>query len=410
MRKYLSRKGHDRKHRSGRGFMRNQASRKHLFSADKNTGLPCPPNKATVKPARGLQPHRPGKKETVAVAVSGGVDSMVTALLLKQQGHSVLALHMILRPEDPPEPGKQIKELTARLGVTLHLVDLRLAFQKQVIEPFVDAYRKGMTPNPCVVCNPRIKFSLLQEKAIELGANSLATGHYARILFDSSQGILRLFRGRDRAKDQSYFLYGLNQLRLGRTFFPLGDYRKRDVRQLAAEAGMGGYYRAESQEICFISGRDYRDFLAGQLGRDLPGPGPVLDLEDRRLGKHKGIHRYTIGQRRGIGIPASTPYYVVGLEPESNIVRVGRKSDLRRRELLVKNVNWIAMSPPSSNFEALVQVRSRHREAPAMVEVGEEHSLISFFEPQEAITPGQSGVFYHDEEVLGGGIIERVLT
>jgi tRNA-specific 2-thiouridylase len=391
--------------------MRNQATKKQLFSADKNTDLPCPPNNAPAKPARGLQLHRPERKETVAVAVSGGVDSMVTALLLKQQGHPVLALHMILRPQDPPEAGKQIKELTARLGVTLHLVDLRLAFQKQVIEPFVDAYRKGMTPNPCVVCNPRIKFSLLQEKAIELGANSLATGHYARILLDnSSQGRFRLFRGRDRAKDQSYFLYGLNQLKLGRTFFPLGDYRKKEVKQLATEAGMGGYYRAESQEICFISGRDYRDFLEGQLGRDLPGPGPVLDLEDRRLGKHEGIHRYTIGQRRGIGIPASTPYYVVGLEPESNIVRVGRKSDLCRRELLVNNVNWIAMSPPSSNFEALVQVRSRHREAPAMVEVGEEHCLITFFEPQEAITPGQSAVLYHDEEVLGGGIIKRVLT
>jgi tRNA-specific 2-thiouridylase len=390
--------------------MRNQASKKQLFSTDKNTGLPCAPNNAPAKSARGLQPHRPGRKETVAVAVSGGVDSMITALLLKQQGHPVLALHMILRPEDPPEAGKQIKELTARLGVSLHLVDLRLAFQKHVIEPFVDAYRKGMTPNPCVVCNPRIKFSLLQEKAIELGANSLATGHYARILFDSSHGRLRLFRGRDRAKDQSYFLYGLNQLQLGRTFFPLGDYHKREVKQLAAEAGMGGYYRAESQEICFISGRDYRDFLEGQLGPDLPGPGPVLDLEDRRLGKHEGIHRYTIGQRRGIGIPASAPYYVVGLEPESNIVRVGGKNDLRRKELLVKNVNWIAMSPPSSNFEALVQVRSRHREAPAMVEAGEKNSLISFFEPQEAITPGQSAVFYHDEEVLGGGIIERVLT
>jgi len=198
---------------------------------------------------RSLQPHKPSSKETVAVAVSGGVDSMVTAFLLKQHGHPVLALHMILRPEDPPEPGKQIRKLTARLAVPLHLVDLRPAFQEQVIRPFVEAYRKGKTPNPCVVCNPRIKFSLLQQKAIELGAKTLATGHYARILSDNSNGILRLFRGRDRAKDQSYFLYRLNQAQLARTFFPLGDYLKREVKQLAAEAGLGGYYRPESQEM-----------------------------------------------------------------------------------------------------------------------------------------------------------------
>ncbi len=359
---------------------------------------------------RSLQPYKPNSKETVAVAVSGGVDSMVTAFLLKQHGNPVLALHMILRPEDSPEPGKQIRELTARLGVPLHLVDLRGAFQKQVIRPFVEAYRKGKTPNPCVVCNPRIKFSLLQEKATELGAKILATGHYARILSDKSNGSLRLFRGRDRAKDQSYFLYRLNQSQLARTFFPLGDYLKREVRQLAAEGGMGGYYRPESQEICFISARDYRDFLEQHLGSDLPGPGPVLDLENRQLGKHKGIHHYTIGQRRGIGIPSSAPYYVVGLEPDSNTVRVGSKSDLRRKKLLVNSVNWIGMSPPSPIFEALVQVRSRHKEAPAVVKTGEEETVVNFLEPQEAITPGQSAVFYREDEVLGGGIIERVIS
>jgi tRNA-specific 2-thiouridylase len=359
---------------------------------------------------RKLQSHKPRAKETVAVAVSGGVDSMMTALLLKEQGHPVLALHMILLPEDPPEPGKQISELTARLGVPLHLVDLRGAFQRLVIEPFVKAYRKGKTPNPCVVCNPRIKFSLLQENAIELGAKILATGHYARILSDNSSGSLRLFRGRDRTKDQSYFLYRLNQAQLARTFFPLGDYLKREVKQLAAEAGMGGYYRPESQEICFIKTKDYRGFLEQHLGSDLPGPGPVLDLDNRQLGRHEGIHRYTIGQRRGIGIPSSSPYYVVGLEPDSNSVRVGSKSDLRRKELLVKSVNWIASSPPSPIFEALVRVRSRHKEAPAVIKAGKEETVVNFLKPQEAITPGQSAVFYWDDEVLGGGIIERVIA
>lgn len=359
---------------------------------------------------RNLQAHKPRPSETVAVAISGGVDSMMTALLLKERGHQVMALHMVLRGEDPVEPGKQIMELSSRLGIPLQVVDLRQAFTQQVIKPFLAAYKKGKTPNPCVICNPKIKFTLLQERALELGAKTLATGHYAKILSDKSAGTLRLFRGQDQAKDQSYFLYGLSQAQLARTSFPLGDYLKSEVRQLAAEAGMSGYFRPESQEICFIANKDYRDFLEEHLGSDLPGPGPVLDLEGRELGEHDGIHRYTIGQRRGLGIPSSAPYYVVGLEPGLNAVRVGRKSDLQRKQLEVASVNWIAMSPPTSEFEALVKVRSRHKEAPAIIKPGGEETVVSFIEPQEAITPGQSAVFYQDEEVLGGGIIERVIS
>ena len=359
---------------------------------------------------RQLYPHKPKANETVAVAVSGGVDSMVTALLLKEQVHEVLALHMILRPEDSPDPGEHIVQLATRLNVPLHVVDFRRPFRQQVIRPFLQAYRQGKTPNPCVICNPSIKFTLLQEQAAKLGATTLATGHYARLLRDESDGSLRLFRGRDRRKDQSYFLYRLDQEQLARTFFPLGNYLKSEVRKLATDAGMGEHYRPESQEICFISDKDYRTYLEEHLGSDLPGPGPVVDLKGQKLGEHEGIHRYTIGQRRGLGIPSSAPYYVIGLEPDTNTIKVGRENDLRRKEMLVTDVNWIAASPPTSELQALVQVRSRHRESPALLKPTTGGTLVRFLEPQKAITPGQSAVFYDEDEVLGGGIIEQVLS
>ena len=359
---------------------------------------------------RQLRPHKPESPECVAVALSGGLDSMVTTMLLKELDGQVMAVHMILRPDEPPEPGKHIEQLVTRLGVPLHVMDLRRAFHQQVIKPFLDAYRRGKTPNPCVICNPRIKFTLLQKQALKLGAKMLATGHYARLLVDDPDGRLRLFRGRDRRKDQSYFLYGLNQVQLSQTLFPLGDFLKSEVKQLAAAAEMSDCYRPESQEICFIPDKDYRDFLAQHLGTHLPQPGPILDLEGRQLGEHGGIHRYTIGQRRGIGVPSSAPYYVVALEPDTNTVRVGRESDLNHGELLVKDVNWIAIPPPTAELQALVQVRSNHREAPAVLEPIDQEILVRFNEPQMAVTPGQSAVFYDDDEVLGGGIIERVIS
>jgi tRNA-specific 2-thiouridylase len=357
-----------------------------------------------------LSRHKPEHSATLAVALSGGLDSAVTTWLLRQRGHEVIALHMILRPDDLPEPGKHIEHLATRLGVALQVVDLRRSFHHKVIEPFLESYREGKTPNPCVICNPEIKFTLLLEKALKTGARMLATGHYARVFVDDSKGRLRLFKGLDRKKDQSYFLYGLSQAQLASTFFPLGDLLKEQVKQLVAEAEISAYHRPESQEICFISDTDYRGFLERHLRSDLPKPGPVLDLNGRQLGEHRGIHRYTIGQRRGIGIPSSVPYYVVALEHETNTLRVGRKSDLSRKEMMVTDVNWIAATPTFSEFRALVRLRSRHQEAPAILKPINRGILVRFHEPQMAITPGQSAVFYCNDEVLGGGIIDRVIS
>jgi tRNA-specific 2-thiouridylase len=339
------------------------------------------------------------------------VDSAVAALLLKGRGHRVVAFHMSLSPQDPGPPGESVRTLAERLGVPLHGVDLRCAFRELVIQPFLEVYRRGMTPNPCVLCNPRIKFSLLSRYAPDLGIRWLATGHYARIAPPEGDGRLRLLRGRDRAKDQSYFLFGLTQEQLSHALFPLGALLKGEVRKIAAAAGLSVSSRPESQEICFVPDGDYRRFFEEQTGIVLlPSPGPVVDGEGRQVGEHDGIHRFTIGQRRGLGIPSSAPYYVVGIEPETNTVRVGRRKDLERREFLVTDVNWIGIPAPVAPLEALVQVRSRHQEAPAVLAPDTERILVRFREPQTAITPGQAAVFYQGDEVLGGGMIQQVLS
>ena len=410
LREHLSGTGHDRQYRSRQSLMSDPKTQPTLRASNNSRVRPPSARSAVRGAAQQLRSHKPESGETVAVALSGGLDSMVTAMLLHERGYPVKAVHMILRPDDPPEPGKHIEQLVARLGISLHVVDLRRPFLQNVIKPFLGAYRKGKTPNPCVVCNPRIKFTFLPEQALKIGASMLATGHYARLLVDEFDSRLRLFRGLDRKKDQSYFLYGVSQEQLSRTFFPLGDLLKSQVKQLAATAGLSEYHQPESQEICFIPDQDYRGFLEQHLGTNLPEPGPILDLEGHQLGEHGGIHRYTIGQRRGIGIPSSAPYYVVALDPDTNSVRVGRESDLNRSEMLVTDVSWIAIPPPTSGLQARVKVRSRHREAPAVLEPVSQGILVRFHEPQMAITPGQSAVFYRDEEVLGGGIIQRVIS
>ena len=356
----------------------------------------------------------------VAVALSGGVDSLRAAALLRHQGHEIIALHMQLLPEsakryrDADLSGRtrerSLRTLTAKLDIPLYIVDLRDAFGRLVIEPFVASYRQGLTPNPCTVCNPRIKFGLLLDEARKLGAERLATGHYARLQApDERHSRFRLKRGIDPAKDQSYFLYGLTQDQLAATLFPLGKAHKHAVQHWAQDNGYADQIPEESQEICFIPEGHYRGFLKEHLG---PGfedqQGEIVDLGGTVLGRHEGVCAYTIGQRRGLGIASSAPYYVVRLEPETHRVVVGRPADLYRQELIATEVNWLSIYPPSRPLRCQVRIRNQHRPASAgLTPDGDGAVRLRFDEPQRAITPGQAAVFYDGDVVLGGGIIAR---
>ncbi|MCE5334022.1 MAG: tRNA 2-thiouridine(34) synthase MnmA [Desulfobacteraceae bacterium] len=351
----------------------------------------------------------------IAAAMSGGVDSLRTACLLREQGHEVLGIHMRIVPsaggDDPvartiAEREDLLRKLADRCAIPLVFVDFREQFESLVIRPFVDAYRRGLTPNPCILCNPRIKFGLLLDEAMRLGAEKLATGHYVRI--SSGTERFRLLRARDGAKDQSYFLMGLGQEQLSRAMFPLGGYTKVETFAWAKREGLSGLITEESQEICFVPGNSYPDFIRGRTGdRSTSGPGPILDLNGRILGEHKGIFHYTVGQRRGLGIPSTEPYYVVRIEPEANAVRVGRAQDLFCETCTAREVNWVSIPPPGEPIRCRVRIRNLHRPAPAEVfPVSPDTATIRFDEPQRAVTPGQGAVFYDDELLLGGGIIE----
>jgi tRNA-uridine 2-sulfurtransferase len=352
--------------------------------------------------------------------MSGGVDSLRAATLLKHQGHDVVALHMRLLPPSPnlrwdAEAYLRTREdhlgaLAAGLDVPLFIVDLREAFDALVIRPFTAAYRRGQTPNPCMLCNPRIKFGLLLEEARRLEADRLATGHYARRQApDEHHSRFRLQRGRDLAKDQSYFLYALTQHQLAAAVFPLGDMHKREVQHWAAENDFTAHLPEESQEICFIPGGHYREFLEERLGPEgNQQHGDIVDRQDTVLGRHAGIAGYTIGQRRGLGVASTNPYYVIALEPETNRVVVGRAPDLYRRELTATNVNWLSIDAPTQPLRCLVRIRNQHPPAPAqLVPNGDDEVMVRFDDPQRAVAPGQAAVFYDQDLVLGGGVIAR---
>ncbi len=354
----------------------------------------------------------------IAVAMSGGVDSLRTAVILREQGHDVFGVHMRSMPGS--QTGRWSAEamstsredllrgLASRFGIPVTVTDLRESFESCVIRPFLDAYLRGLTPNPCVWCNPRVKFGHLLKEAFALGADRFATGHYARIAPpDSTSSRFRLLRARDHSKDQSYFLYGLSRHQLETAVFPLGETCKKEVFTWAENVGIGSLFPGESQEICFIPAGEYHEFLRERLSADcLPQKGPIVDQDGKTLGEHKGIFAYTVGQRRGLGIPSSTPYYVVRLEPRSNTVHVGRARDLYRSSFAVGDINWASIPCPSQPFRCRVRIRHHHEPAPALVSPHEDGSAaVSFEVPQRAVTPGQSAVFYDGEMVLGGGII-----
>ena len=344
------------------------------------------------------------------------MDSLRAAALLKQQGHEVIAVHMRILPgssaQDPVTNKKEsvVKELARRLGIPLRIVNLQESFEALVIQPFRHAYLEGLTPNPCVVCNRAVKFGILLEKARKWGAQKLATGHYARLIPPNGNNPrYRLLRGKDLNKDQSYFLYGLSQVQLAQIILPLGNTTKQESYKWAEENGFLSLIKEESQEICFIPHRNYREFMASSgPSQTTNNVGLIVDTEGNVLGTHKGIFNYTIGQRRGLGISSKVPYYVVALNPHTNTVIVGRSSDLFRSTFRVSTVNWVSIDKPSEPIRALVRIRNQHQPAPATLIPSHGDSVIVHFQtPQRAITPGQSAVFYQEDVVLGGGIIAR---
>ena len=359
----------------------------------------------TAHPAPTL-PAPPGG--CVAVAMSGGVDSSVAAALLRDQGHAVIGLTAILSPGFSrccsDEDVRTARAVAAQLGIAHHVVDASGPFQRGIVDSFVAEYLAGRTPSPCVLCNRHIKFGLLLQQARQLGAERLATGHYARVARDGDR--VRLRRGRDARKDQSYFLALLTDEQLRRSVFPLGDLTKDEVAGLAHAKGLAARHSRESQEVCFVDETDPGTWIDVRR-LDAPGAGEIVDLNGVQLGMHRGVHHYTVGQRRGLGLAVGEPRYVVALDAARNRVVVGRRAEALGATARVRDACWIAGRPPADEFRAAVQIRYRHQAAPARVRVAPDaRACVAFDEPQFAIAPGQLAAFYAGDELLGGGWIE----
>jgi tRNA-uridine 2-sulfurtransferase len=369
----------------------------------------------------------------IAVAMSGGVDSSAAAAILKAQGHELVGFTMQLwnqrRGISVDENGEPLpsrccslddvydaRRVAEELGFPFYVLNLEKEFERDVVQPFVSSYLQGETPIPCVACNSRLKFASLDKLASSLGCEKVATGHYARVDFDYASYRYRLLRGLDPQKDQSYFLWELTQDQLSRALFPLGESSKSDARQAARDHHLAVAEKKESQEICFVPDGDYAGFIDRYLEAEaqadrLPGAGEIVTGKGTVLGTHTGIHRYTIGQRRGIGIADPRPLYVLNIDAEKNRVLVGYADELLSSTFTAAGVNWIAFGKPTEPVRAEVRVRYRHTAAPATINPLEgHHARIEFDEPQRAITPGQSTVFYRGDEVLGGGWIIKSKT
>jgi tRNA-uridine 2-sulfurtransferase len=368
----------------------------------------------------------------IAVAMSGGVDSSAAAAILKAQNHDLVGFSMQLWDQrrginvdenGDPLPSRccslddvyDARRVAEELGFPFYVLNLEREFERDVVQPFVSSYLSGETPIPCVSCNSRLKFASLDRLAASLGCEKVATGHYARVEYDAEAKRYRLFRGRNLQKDQSYFLWELTQDQLSRALFPLGEMSKPEVREVARQRGLAVSEKAESQEICFVPDGNYSGFIdryltAENAEQKIPGEGELVDSQGNVLGHHSGIHRYTIGQRRGIGISHEQPLYVISIDQPKNRVVVGPQEDLLRKEFTAAGVNWIAPEEvrAAESVRAEVRVRYRHQESPATITLlPSNHARIVFDEPQRAITPGQATVFYRGNEVLGGGWIEK---
>lgn len=347
----------------------------------------------------------------ICIAMSGGVDSAGAALLMQQAGHQVSGVTLFLHTcrENPTSPELSAEAVSARavantIGIPHTTLDRRELFQEKVMGRFISEYVDGRTPNPCVDCNREIKFGALMDWALAHGADYLATGHYSRVAYDENSGRWLLLRGKDRSKDQSYVLYQLTQHQLSHLILPVGSYEKPVLRQLAEEAGLPNAHRHDSQDICFIPDGDYVNFLK-QQGVS-PVPGSFVDEAGRVLGSHKGLECYTIGQRKGLGVSADQPLYVLRKDSASNTIVLGPNSHLFTRELTADRVNWISISELTAPLRVTAKTRYSQKEAEATVEpLPEGRIRVVFDEPQRAITAGQAVVLYDGEKVVGGGTI-----
>ena len=350
------------------------------------------------------------RKKKVLVAMSGGVDSSAAAALLVQQGYDCDGAMLKLAPNEDSrccsaDDAEDARQAATRLGMRFYVFNETDRFRRCVMDRFTAEYAAGRTPNPCIDCNRELKFGALLDRALTLGYDYIATGHYARVAYDAESGRYRLLRGAERRKDQSYVLYQLTQLQLAHLLLPVGDYEKPALRALAAANGLSNAQKADSQDICFVPDGDYVSFLR-QYGGVEPVPGDFLDSEGRVLGRHRGMECYTIGQRKGLGVSANAPLYVLGKDPDRNAVILGEDNRLYTRELTAERVNWLSVPEPDRPLSVTAKTRYSQREAAATVEPLPGGCIrMVFTEPQRAVTPGQAVVFYDGDLVLGGGTI-----
>jgi tRNA-specific 2-thiouridylase len=349
--------------------------------------------------------------------MSGGVDSSATAALLLDQGYDVVGITLKLWPQDcvsraedkccGPQAVMDARAVCHKLGIPYYLIDEAAEFQNRVIQYFADEYKAGRTPNPCVMCNQNLKFGRLLSRADQLGAQFIATGHFALVEREEQTGRMLLRRGKDPRKDQSYFLFSLRQDQLARAMFPLGEKTKADTREVARQCQLKTADKEESMEICFVPGNDYGRFLQ-QARLVEKHRGEIVNLQGQVLGYHEGIEFYTIGQRKGLGISSSKPLYVIELDAANNRVIVGDDTALDQDQFLIERCTWIPFDQPSGSIQATVKIRYNHPGTPATVTpLGNHRAEVKLAVPQRAVTPGQAAVFYQDDLVLGGGWIAR---
>lgn len=347
----------------------------------------------------------------VLLGMSGGVDSSVAAYLLQREGYEVVGATMSLwKPKDNSED-KSVSDARAvceKLGIDHHVLDFSSEFQEKVVDNFIDEYFRGKTPNPCVFCNKSIKFNLLFDKARDLGCDYVATGHYALVEYNPKSGKYEIKKASSDSKDQTYVLYNLNQEKLARTLFPIGNYDKDTIRSIAKEIGLEVHNKPDSQDICFIPDHDYKKFLKKHSDRNIES-GNFVDISGRVLGQHKGIISYTIGQRKGLGITFGKPTYVVGINGDDGSIILGNNEDLFKASLLAKDVNFVEWNQDEIEgpIDVYAKIRYAAKPSPARVTyIGKDRVRVDFEEAQRAITSGQSVVFYSEDRLLGGGIIE----